>query len=909
MTRTSVIKKDLPDLPEVDESGLNADEVSYAVENGDVNITTNRTSRSVLSIVRANVFTLFNAIIFVAMVVVLATGSWKDAVFGFVILINTGIGVVTELRAKHTLDRLSILVASRSIVRRGGKNVFINHCDIVLGDLLWVRAGDQVPADVQVLESWGLEMDESMLTGESATVRKSAEDRVYSGSTAVSGVALARVTAVGGNSYAARLAAQAKAYTKTISDLSRGINTILKWMTIVVVPLCILLVWSQISKVGGFALAWQTGNWRSAVVSAVAGVVGMIPEGLVLLTSLNFAVAAMRLARKKTLIQELESVETLARVDCLNLDKTGTITDGGIAFVGVDLLDDNLSDVAKQSSADAFDLNDGLRGFVNQALFDLSNEENPNATGIAIMEGLGSKDTFSKGLNDKNVENQGVSSGCVINNRLPFSSSRKWSAINYKHKDGSFETWYMGAPEVLVSAIREFRDCSDGNSDSNYSNMRSHEQFDRILHTVNEYAQKGERVLLLALDDSDSCDSTFSDSPTISSNARPVALVRCSEKIRSDARQTLAWFRKQGVRCRVISGDNPITVAAVAEKVGLTGDSKPFAMDARNLPKDVNQLSQVLENVDVLGRVLPDQKKAIVQALHAKGHVVAMTGDGVNDTLALKEADLGVAMGNAAPAAKAVAQVVLVDSRFSHLPDVVARGRQVMANMERVAGLFLVKTVYSALISAGVVLLGLHFPYLPRHITYIGSLTIGIPAFLLALAPNSRRYIPGFLHRVVRFALPNGVAVAISVLVTAVFAPMMLVRGLDASGVSASKLIVGAAKSLDVTRSICSVVVFALGVVVLATVSKPIFSWRGIMVLCFALAGVVGVFIPFVAHFFDLHIPTNGNDMFVMICAVMFAFVVWMLLHLFSRLIVSWLDNSHSSDISAADISMDEDAD
>lgn len=909
MTRTSVIKKDLPDLPEVDESGLNADEVSYAVENGDVNITTNRTSRSVLSIVRANVFTLFNAIIFVAMVVVLATGSWKDAVFGFVILINTGIGVVTELRAKHTLDRLSILVASQSIVRRGGKNVFINHCDIVLGDLLWVRAGDQVPADVQVLESWGLEMDESMLTGESATVRKAAEDLVYSGSTAVSGVALARVTAVGGNSYAARLAAQAKVYTKTISDLSRGINTILKWMTIVVVPLCALLVWSQISKVGGFALAWQTGNWRSAVVSAVAGVVGMIPEGLVLLTSLNFAVAAMRLARKKTLIQELESVETLARVDCLNLDKTGTITDGGIAFVGVDLLDDNLSDVAKQSSADAFALNDGLRGFVNQALFDLSNEENPNATGIAIMEGLGSKDTFSKGLNDKNVENQGVFSGCVINNRLPFSSSRKWSAINYKHKDGSFETWYMGAPEVLVSAIREFRDCSDGNSDSNYSNMRSHEQFDRILHTVNEYAQKGERVLLLALDDSDSCDSTFSDSPTISSNARPVALVRCSEKIRSDARQTLAWFRKQGVRCRVISGDNPITVAAVAEKVGLTGDSKPVAMDARNLPKDVNQLSQVLENVDVLGRVLPDQKKAIVQALHAKGHVVAMTGDGVNDTLALKEADLGVAMGNAAPAAKAVAQVVLVDSRFSHLPDVVARGRQVMANMERVAGLFLVKTVYSALISAGVVLLGLHFPYLPRHITYIGSLTIGIPAFLLALAPNSRRYIPGFLHRVVRFALPNGVAVAISVLVTAVFAPMMLVRGLDASGVSASKLIVGAAKSLDVTRSICSVVVFALGVVVLATVSKPIFSWRGIMVLCFALAGVVGAFIPFVAHFFDLHIPTNGNDMFVMICAVMFAFVVWMLLHLFSRLIVSWLDNSHSSDISAADISMDEDAD
>ena len=885
---------DLPDLPKVNESGLNADEVSYAVENGDVNITTNRTSRSVLSIVRANVFTLFNAIIFVAMVVVLATGSWKDAVFGFVILINTGIGVVTELRAKHTLDRLSILVASRSIVRRGGKNVFINHCDIVLGDLLWVRAGDQVPADVQVLESWGLEMDESMLTGESATVRKAAEDRVYSGSTAVSGVALTRVTAVGGNSYAAKLAAQAKVYTKTISDLSRGINTILKWMTIVVVPLCVLLVWSQINKVGGFAVALQTGQWKSAVVSAVAGVVGMIPEGLVLLTSLNFAVAAMRLARKKTLVQELESVETLARVDCLNLDKTGTITDGGIAFVGVDLIGDDSNRL------------------VNQALFDLSNEENPNATGSAIMEGL---------------KDQGVSSASSVSARLPFSSARKWSAIRYALKDGRFETWYMGAPEVLATAICARKSsvvssdlhgsiapavAEGGISDSAVSgdslvsvespfdNCHLTDSFKQILNRVNEYAQQGNRVLLLAVAYSDSGDSnnaTFSSSPVVSISARPVALVRCSEKIRADARQTLDWFRQQGVRCRVISGDNPTTVASVAEKVGLTGDSKPVSMDARQLPKDINQLAEVLENVDVLGRVLPDQKKAIVQALHSKGHVVAMTGDGVNDTLALKEADLGVAMGNAAPAAKAVAQVVLVDSRFSHLPDVVARGRQVMANMERVAGLFLVKTVYSALISAGVVLLGLNFPYLPRHITYIGSLTIGIPAFLLALAPNTRRYVPGFLHRVVRFALPNGIAVAVSVLVVSIFAPLMLARGLDSSNANASRLIVESVHAVGVTRTICAVTVFVLGVAVLATVSKPLISWRGIMVLFFAAAGVIGAFIPFVAHFFDLHVPVSGNAMFVMICAVIFAFVIWLVLHLVSHLIENWIDNVNDGSV------------
>lgn len=828
-------------LPKVEVSGLSTEEVAEAVSCGDVNITSKQTSRSLMDIVRANVFTLFNAIIFTAMVVVLATGSWKDAVFGVVILVNTGIGIVTELKAKRTLDRLSILVASYAMVRRGGKNIEIPHKDIVLGDVLWLRAGEQVPADVEVLESWGLEMDESMLTGESATVRKAKGDNVYSGSTAVSGMALTRVTAVGEHSYAAKLAAQAKVYTKTISDLSRGINTILKYMTMVVVPLCVLLVWSQMHKVGGFVEAWQTGAWRGAVVSAVAGVVGMIPEGLVLLTSLNFAVAAMRLARKQTLVQELESVETLARVDCLNLDKTGTITDGGIAFVGVENLDNSGAEISLQTNLQT-----------NQALFDLSNEENPNATGVAIMEGLGSK---------------GVAASQHVSNRLPFSSARKWSAVQYVQSSGERATWYMGAPEVLLSAI-------------DYANTNE------LLAKVNSYAELGERVLLLAKVSSDSSsvssvtetDKTFGDSPTICVNAHPIALVRCSERIRDDARKTLKWFREQGVRCRVISGDNPTTVAAVAAKVGLTGDRKPAAMDARKLPEDINELAKVLENVDVLGRVLPHQKKAIVQALHTQGHVVAMTGDGVNDTLALKEADLGVAMGNAAPAAKAVAQVVLVDSRFAHLPDVVARGRQVMANMERVAGLFLVKTVYSALISAGVVLLALHFPYLPRHITYIGSLTIGIPAFLLALAPNTRRYIPGFLKRVVRFAVPSGFAIAASVLATAVIAPRVLGLNLDdvvANNLIASRFIVSNVQALVTTRSICSVIVFVLGILVLASVAKPLRSWRGIMVALFAAAGVAGAFIPFTAKFFEIHVPTAGSAFTVMLIAVVLAVILW----------------------------------
>ena len=642
-------------MPETSEKGLTAAEVAALTESGQVNAVKSSTSRSFADIVRANVFTLFNGIIFAAMVMVLVTGSWRDAVFGLVILINTGIGIITELKAKRTLDKLSILVASDYLVRRDGKDVEVPHNEIVLGDLMWIRSGEQVPADAQIVRTWGLELDESMLTGESRTVRKNEGDDIYSGSTAVSGMALVKVNAVGAHSYAATLTAQAKVYKKTVSDLNKGINTILKFMTFLVVPLCVLLIWSQVHAVGGWDVAISTGQWRSAVVSAVAGVVGMIPEGLVLLTSLNFALAAIRLARKNTLVQELESVETLARVDCLNLDKTGTVTDGGIMLNEIRMLDGIGANTVDEHA-------------VKQALYDLSNEGQPNGTGLAILNGLGK---------------QGFSAGPVAA-RVPFSSARKWSSIA---DDGA--VWTMGAPEVVLSHL-----------DGDYAD---------VLRLVNDSAHDGNRVLLIARHDG-KAPADYESDPAIDPASRPVALVLCSEHIRDDAEATLAWFREQGVRCRIISGDNPVTVGAIARKVRLTGDAEPRFMDARKLPADITELAKVLENVDVLGRVLPDQKKAIVQALHLGDHVVAMTGDGVNDALAIKEADLGIAMGNAAPATKAVAQVVLVDSKFSHLPDVVARGRQVMANMERVASLFLVKTVYSALISLGVVLTQIPFP-------------------------------------------------------------------------------------------------------------------------------------------------------------------------------------------------------
>lgn len=811
------------EMPEIGATGLTSKEVVQRIESGQSNAVKTSTSRSVQDIVRANVFTLFNGIIFAAMVLVLITGSWRDAVFGFVIIINTGIGIVTELRAKRTLDKLSILVASEFLVHRDGRDVEVPHNEIVLDDLLWIRAGEQVPADGQIIQTWGLELDESMLTGESRTVRHKVGEQVYSGATAVSGMALVKVNAVGSHSYAATLTAQAKVYKKTVSDLNKGINTILKFMTFLVVPLCILLILSQVHTVGGWGAALSTGEWRQAVVSAVAGVVGMIPEGLVLLTSLNFAVAAMRLARHNTLVQELESVETLARVDALNLDKTGTITDGGIAFNRLVMLG-SANATAEQAAT--------------QSLYDCCNEEQPNGTGQAVLAGL---------------KAQGYGAGAV-ESRVPFSSARKWSAVR---KSG--ETWYMGAPEVIISAL-----------EGDYSS---------VLQRVNEYANDGNRVLLVARSTAPLSPrsglrgavegANVSDDPQLDPKAEPVALVLCSEKIREDAERTLAWFREQGVRCRVISGDNPVTVGAIARRVKLTGDHEPVAMDARELPEDVNELARVLENVDVLGRVLPDQKKAIVQALHTQNHVVAMTGDGVNDALAIKEADLGIAMGNAAPATKAVAQVVLVDSKFSHLPDVVARGRQVMANMERVASLFLVKTVYSALISLGVVLTQIPYPYLPRHITYIGALTIGMPAFILALAPNTRRYIPGFLKRVVTFALPGGIATALSVLLASWTLPNVM--GWD---------VVNNDADLSALRATSAIILFLMGVFVLARVARPLNSWRGALVAGFAAAGIIGAFIPFVANFFALILPTGTALVATLIAlggaAMIFVICLWL---------------------------------
>ena len=465
----------------------------------------------------------------------------SDGVLLSLILFGKYMEQVAAGEANYAIRPLMHLQPRTAMVQRGDTFVELPVDQIAEHDRVRIRPGEHVPVDGTII-SGQCAVDESMLTGESRTVRHKVGEQVYSGAPAVSGMALVKVNAVGSHSYAATLTAQAKVYKKTVSDLNKGINTILKFMTFLVVPLCILLILSQIHTVGGWGTALSTGEWRQAVVSAVAGVVGMIPEGLVLLTSLNFAVAAMRLARHNTLVQELESVETLARVDALNLDKTGTITDGGIAFNRLVMLD-SANAAAEQAAT--------------QALYDCCNEEQPNGTGQAVLAGL---------------KAQGYGAGAV-ESRVPFSSARKWSAVR---KSG--ETWYMGAPEVIISAL-----------EGDYSS---------VLQQVNEYANDGNRVLLVARSTAPlsegSCrqkrlrgaveGANVSDGRQLDVQAEPVALVLCSEKIREDAERTLAWFREQGVRCRVISGDNPVTVGAIARRVKLTGDHEPVAMDARVLP-------------------------------------------------------------------------------------------------------------------------------------------------------------------------------------------------------------------------------------------------------------------------------------------------------------------------------------
>lgn len=830
--------------PAVDElylaQGLSFKQVAHARAADETNEFDNSSSRSIVAILRANVFTIFNAILASAVVVVLAVGSWQDAVFGFVLLLNTLTGTIAELRAKRALDNLAVLAAPTAHVIRDGEAKDIEVSQVVLGELLELRSGDQVPADGQVLSSNGCEIDESILTGESVAVRKHENDQVLSGTTVIGGSARIRVTAVGEHSYANRLAMEARKYSVVTSELQEGTNRVLTWISWVIVPMTLLLLWSQLRVAGGISGSLDSGQWKGAVVLAVAGVVGMVPQGLVLLTSVNFAAAAMTLARRKVLVQELPAVEVLARVDMLCLDKTGTLTSGAVELdhiescLGSACADgDGGSLAAGKVSADA--AAGGSAGTGSGAVVPASADDAARAA-LAYLVG-GSEANATAGAIAAGLTGLEPAQARYA---IAFNSARKWSAVQT-----SAGAYVLGAPEIVLAGSTGSGSTEADNADSDGTGCSTD---NAALERVKALAGTGKRVLVLA-HSNQALDQ--SENPTLPKDLTAALLVVLAEQVRPDAAQTLDYFKRQGVAVRVISGDNPVTVAAIAAHLGLRNPdgSEPVGVDARTLPaiEDTQALADVLEKHTVFGRVTPEQKRAFVNALKSRGHTVAMTGDGVNDALALKDADLGIAMGNAAPATKAVSRLVLLNSQFDALPSVVAEGRRVIANMERVASLFLTKTTWAALLAAVVAITGFVYPFLPRQLTIVSSLTIGIPAFVLALAPTNQRYRAGFLARVLRLSVPAGVIVVVGVLCARL---TLILMGSNRNQIS----------------SVCTLVLVAGGLWLLSLTARPWVWWRAVLVVIMSAAALAVVLLAPLRGFFDLAALT-ANSWLVLVCA------------------------------------------
>lgn len=760
------------DLP-----GLSDVEVADRVAKGQTNITPNPNSRSLGSIIRENTITSFNIVIgSLWALMIAARAPFQDSLFGFVIIFNSAIGIVQEYRAKRTLEKLSLIGEARPVVRRNRVDVELSADDIVLDDLVVLTTGDQIVVDGEVLSASGLEADESLLTGEADPVHKHIGDEVMSGSFVVAGGGIMRATKVGLDSYATKLTAEAKTFSTTKSELMGSIMRFVRTITWVLIPLGILLFISQLRS---------SPTWQEALSGTVAGIVTMVPEGLVLLTSVAMAVAVVRLGKRRALVQEMPAVEVLARVDVVCVDKTGTLTEPGMAVNQLVPLHDRADEVHLRAVLGALG----------------ASENSPNPTLAAVA-------------------NEYPAPGWQQQASVPFSSARKWSAASFA-EHGS---WLLGAPEVLLAA-------------------ESGAAVDEATAQADTLASGGARVLLLA----ESTAATPAEGPSSDGQIgplRPVALVSIDQRLRDDAAETVGYFLEQGVAVKVISGDNPVTVGAIAQQAGIPLAETPF--DARDLPEDQAELAEVLETHGVFGRVTPAQKRAMVGALQSKGHCVAMTGDGVNDVLALKDADLGIAMGSGAGATRAVAQLVLLDSKFSVLPHVVAEGRRVLGNIERVSDLFLTKSFYSALLSLITVVLTLtaiyevEFIFLPRHLTVITWLTIGTPAFFLALMPNTQRFRPGFFKRVLRFAVPAGVVCAIFSFTSYV-------------------LVLSEGDPLEEARTAAAITLFLIAWMVLVLVARPFNALRVAIVVVMGLGFLTVLGVPALSEFFALSLATDHD--------------------------------------------------
>ena len=750
------------DQPRVDTAetvGLTSAEVAERVTAGQVNVTPEPPGRSFGQIVAANVFTVVNAIMLTLFVLVLVSGNPQDGLFVGVVLSNSVIGVVQEVRARRELERLEVITDPSATVLRDGVAVDIASDEIVLDDVVELRLGGQVAVDGEVLDSTGLRLDESMLTGESLPVHKEPGDEVLSGSFVVAGNGRIRTTKVGADSYASNLANEAKQFAAVQSQLRRGIDRILRWLTMIIAIAAIFLFVNLLDA---------QDRWQDALLGTVAAAVAMVPDGLVLLTSLSFMAGMLALARRNALAKQLSTVEVLARVDVLCLDKTGTITTGDISFAAAHTAEGRTDD----------EVHDGLVALA-------ASDRDPNASMAAIAAAVG------------------TASPWTVDRVEPFDSERKWSAASFVDH-GWF---YLGAPDFLLAA-------------------------DDPAHSLVERLSAGGKRLLAVMTSPDG--PAGPDGDHLPDGTRTLAVVELEDEIRPDAAEILAYFAEQDVTLKVISGDNQDTVAAIAERAGLAVVGAP--VDARGLPTDIDELAAALDGATVFGRVKPQQKQAMVRALQSRGHVVAMTGDGVNDVLALKDADLGISMGSGSQATKAVADLVLTDNAFSSLPTVVNEGRKVINNVERVSSLFVTKAAYAVLLTFAVGLLNSPFPFLPRQLTLIGTFSIGVPGFFLALAPEVDIIRPGFLRRVLRFSIPAGVIAGSATL--AAYQAALHVADIE----------------LDQARTLATVTLLAIGLVVLTVASRPLCAWKIGLVAAMGAAYVVVFLVPFLRDYFRLEV-------------------------------------------------------
>ena len=734
-------------------TGLTNEEVQERIAQGQVNNNENPNTRTYKQIILENTLTFFNFLNLVLLVLVLLVGSYKNSMFVGIIFINTVIGIIQEVRAKKTIDKLAILTESKTVVLREGKKWKISTEKLVVDDLIFLKAGEQVPADAKILEG-SLEVNESLLTGEADNLPKNPGDELFSGSFVTAGQACCQIIHVGSDNYASRITSEAKEFKRHNSELRNSLNAILKVISIIIVPMGAMLFYKQYYFVGD--------NIRDSVVNMVAAVLGMIPEGLVLLTSVALTLGALKLAQKKTLVQELYCIETLARVDTLCLDKTGTITEGTMCVEAVesyppvydeisgeaagnktesgeskndrtessDLVEVSAaSEISAVSAAEAIAKEDGSSILSpreeSEAGTETYSQEDPEKIREIehIMENLLSVLKDQNATADALRARFKVSQDMELDHVIPFSSDRKYSGAAFTDTG----TYLMGAAQFLFP---------EGNPE--------------LMEYCGRFAEEGLRVLVLAH------SVNVSEGAELPEGLEPVGLLLITDVIRAEAPDTLAYFESQGVDLKVISGDDPVTVSAIARRAGLK--NAEHYIDATTITTQ-EQMDEAVAEYSVFGRVTPQQKQAMVKSLQAQQHTVAMTGDGVNDVLALKEADCSIAMAEGSDAAKNIANVVLLDSNFAAMPEIVNQGRRVVNNIRTAASMFLIKTIFSVLLSLITIFFGDSYPFEPIQMSLISACAVGIPTFLLAQENNYEKIDHTFLRHVFMNAFPAAVTI------------------------------------------------------------------------------------------------------------------------------------------------------